>query len=134
MKIETFSKEICRKIREELNPTIEKLIMDKYGIKGSIGNASFTDKTVTFKLDLRAEGLSKVDTQYAEAFGWPVIGTCFVMGGSNFRVSRYDMKKRLKPIIAEKIINGEGTDTFFIFNPEDVNRLKNISLPVKPTV
>lgn len=118
-KIESIDKNITREIREALNPIIAKFMADNYGLTASLGNASLTDKSIDFKLHIKAEGVSDLDKKYAELYQWPALGTTFRNGGRTFEVVEYDRKRRAKPIVCKDV----ATDKRYIFNPEDVKKL-----------
>ena len=49
-KINCFDKSILRNLRDDMNAALAS-VADKHGITIAVGNASYTDTTVTYKID-----------------------------------------------------------------------------------
>ncbi len=122
IKIESINKEVCKQIRDSINDEIAALVKERFGLDASIGNASFSDKEVTFKLLIKAEGISSQKLELAKMAGWPAIGTKFSNAGTEFEVVDYNTKSYKRPIIA-----ANSTGKRFIFNDEDVNKLAKVN-------
>ena len=67
-KIESFDRNTCKLMRLELDKALED-VANKFGIKIHTGGASFSDNTVTFKVELATVGTNGVaSSKEGEAF------------------------------------------------------------------
>jgi nitric oxide synthase oxygenase domain/subunit len=97
-KVETITPAFIDTLRVELQIAIDGVV-SKYGLTAPLGNARYDDKMVRFSgFEVRADGVSKREQQYADMMGWPAIGEEFDMQGKRFVVSGYNPKKRNMPI------------------------------------
>ena len=93
---------------KELRDTLQNMI-ELEGYEVTVGNASFGDDEVTFKLNLRVEGASsqaeKDLEQWAEIHNLDLSKTAR-MDGKTFILSGYRRKARTKPYLIKDIASG----------------------------
>lgn len=123
-KVEEITKDFCKELREKLNPVIEKFCQETYGLKGVLLNAKFDNKSVTFQLQISAEGISDIVLQSAKLAGFPPIGTTFDYAGKQYEVVNYNFRKA-KPIV---VCDTANRTKQYVFTSEDVKRLAGIKV------
>jgi hypothetical protein len=112
MKLTKIDKPTLKVLRPEIDAAL-KAVAEKYGIAIKAGNASFTENTAVFKLEVSLIGengkalTQDVDrfTQYAELIGLKPddLGKEFKYGGNTFKV--WGLKTNIDgkhPVIAER--------------------------------
>ncbi len=105
-KIENITRELCRRLRDDIDAVLKPLGA-QLGVKFHAGNASYTDNTVTFKLEAMIEGFDKVKAEYEQAciafrLRKDQYGTPFKWGGNNYTLAGLSMRSSKYPIIAER--------------------------------
>lgn len=102
-----FTRQTIREISTDINEAL-KIIAEKYGMaKMSLGSISFDSTSFSGRLTADATTPDKDPKQeiYLRLFGLPedLIGKHLVIQGINFEIARIDPKKRINPVIADKL-------------------------------
>lgn len=100
MKITSFEKPTLRIINAEIESALQS-VATKYGIKISVGNASYNVAECNVKVNMRVPGVAN---PHAEILGLPtnIEGVQFKMLGTTYEVVRVDANKPKFPIIIKK--------------------------------
>jgi len=97
-----------RKTVKDLRDKLQSMV-EMEGYEVTVGNASFNDDEVTFKLNLRVDGAStqaeKDLEQWAEIHNLDLTKTAR-MNGKTFILSGYRRKARTKPYLMKDIASG----------------------------
>ena len=97
-----------RKTVKDLRDKLQSMV-EMEGYEVTVGNASFNDDEVTFKLNLRVEGASsqaeKDLEQWAEIHNLDLTKTARI-DGKTFRLSGFRRKARTKPYLMKDIASG----------------------------
>jgi len=106
MTLKKITKQDCRKLRDELNSELADLAR-KYGLKINAGNASYTDNSVTFKVECLIAGFDKGRDEFnRHAFMFHLkaeqFGSDFVFGGRAYKLVGLKPRSPKYPIIGER--------------------------------
>lgn len=109
-----FTRQTIHEISTDINEAL-KIIAEKYGMaKMSLGSISFDSTSFSGRLTAFSGRLTADATTpdkdpkqeiYLRLFGLPedLIGKHLVIQGINFEIARIDPKKRIYPVIADKL-------------------------------
>lgn len=110
MAIKKFDREFLKQVRPEIEAALKQL-GEKYGLKITAGNASFSDVLTTFKIELAVVGQDGTAASHeAQAFiaHSPLLGLKkedlgreFKYGSRTFKLVGYAPRKRKAPMIVE---------------------------------
>lgn len=115
--IKEFNKGNLQALRTELD-ALHKALEKKYGIALKVGNASYSNNEVTFKL--KANTVSANGTVVTkEALNWPIyaelngvghfnVGDKFNSGGSIYEITGWNTRARKSPVMIKDIKTGKG--------------------------
>ena len=103
-----LNRKIVKELRDKLQSTLENF-QDQSDFDVSVGNASFNDTEVTFKVNLRLKG-AKTQSQkdledYAEMYKLDLTKIA-KLDGKDFSLSGYRRKARTKPFLIQDLKNG----------------------------
>lgn len=119
MNITEINKQVCKMLRDEINPVIQNKLRE-YGLEGGLGNASYDDSTVTFKFEARLEGsptkrdkdlqvnLERWAFQKAIQCGVEkedILNKEYKIGANRYRLTGYNTKASKRPIYMQNIMD-----------------------------
>jgi len=137
MNITEINKQVCKMLRDEINPIIQNKLKE-YGLEGGLGNARYDDSTVTFKFEARLEGsptkrdkdlqinLDRWAFQKAIQCGVEkedILNKEYRIGANRYRLTGYNTKASKRPIYMENIMDKRE----YAFSIEDIDTI----LPVQ---
>lgn len=106
MKIETITRALCKTLRDELNAALVPLAKE-LGCTIHAGNASYSDNTVTFKVEVAVEGYDREKEEYEQLcllyrLKADQRGEAFNYNGHHYTLAGISAKARKFPIIAKR--------------------------------
>lgn len=125
--IKAFDKATAKELAKEIEATLLG-IADRYGIQIKAGGGSFTNSSLTFKLECAVIGDNgEVQSRevedfkrFANVYGLAAddLGKEFASNGKRFKITGLRTKARTKPILATNVQDGK----LYIFAAESVAR------------
>jgi len=106
MKIKTITRGLCKTLRDELNAALVPLAKE-LGVTIRAGNASYSDNTVTFKVEVAVEGYDREKEEYEQLCMLYQLkadqrGAAFTYAGQRYTLAGISAKARKFPIIAKR--------------------------------
>ena len=110
-----FSRELVKEIREKINTNLQSLSKE-LGMSIDVGNASFTENNIRFKLEVAKVSNGTAVTQeveqwnqYARMYGLDstALGKIFTYGGKQFKITGLSTRRGRFPILADRVPDGK---------------------------
>jgi hypothetical protein len=110
-KIEKFERRHVTMIREEIDAALADL-SEQHGISINAGNATYSDNTITFKLELQIEGFDPLKDAFEKSSEWFGLkpedyGREFVKGVRLYKIVGLKPRNRKYPIICQDMKTGK---------------------------
>ena len=105
--MQNLDRQIIKSLRNKIQDTLAANTID--GFETTVGNASYTDTEVTFKVNLRllgAKSQSEKDLETFAMFDDLDIDKLANINGKTFKLSGYRRKARTKPYLMKDVASG----------------------------
>ena len=105
--MQNLDRQIIKSLRNKIQDTLTANTID--GFETTVGNASYTDTEVTFKVNLRllgAKSQSEKDLETFAMFDDLDIDKIANINGKTFKLSGYRRKARTKPYLMKGVASG----------------------------
>tara|TARA_R100001082_G_scaffold98728_2_gene67135 strand:+ start:4048 stop:4434 length:387 start_codon:yes stop_codon:yes gene_type:complete len=106
--VEKLDRQILKRVRETLNNILkDNERLEQFDV--TVGNASFSDDEVTFKLNLKIKGTKSQSQKDLETFGEMDnldLTKIAKLDGKDFSLSGFRRKARSKPYLIQDLKNG----------------------------
>jgi hypothetical protein len=110
-----FDRDFVKVIRDKINSNLQSLA-EELGVSIDVGNASFTENNIRFKLEVAKVSNGTAITpeveqwkKYAKMFGLDpaAFGKTFTYGGNQFRIAGLATRRGKFPVLADRVPDGK---------------------------